>query len=106
MQHIYGAVTHQFDSVFSMEGRNGSRLLVYQDRDVKTLNVFLPLYNYGQGEQQNQDYIDEVEYMETRWATIKPSYVAGGRWQRTPRAGRREDPWDFYCHVVGSCDCH
>lgn len=107
MQHIYGAITHQFDSIFSVEGRNGARLLVYQDRDVKQLNVFWPLFYFGQGEQQNQLYMDKLEYMETRWATMSPSYVAGGKRDIIPRRPRRkEDPWDCYCHAEGSCDCH
>lgn len=108
MKHIYGAITHQFDSIFSVEGRNGSRLLVYQDRDVKQLNVFWPLFYFGQGEQQNQLYMDKLEYLETRWATISPSYVAGGKRDPIPRRPPRqkEDPWDCYCHTEGSCDCH
>lgn len=106
MQHVYGAITHQFGSIFSVEGHNGSRLLVYQDRDVKQLNVFWPLFYFGQGEEQSKRYVDKLEYFETRWATISPSYVAGGERQRTSRPRKRDDPWACYCQVEGSCDCH
>lgn len=110
MKHIYGAITHQFDSVFAVEGRHGARLLVYQDRDVTQLNVFWPLFYYGPGENQNQQYMDKLEYMETRWATINPSYVTGGTRPRTPRP-RRKESLRYCCCCCSTeeescCDCH
>lgn len=89
MQHVYGAITHQFDSVFSVEGRNGSRLLVYQDRDVKTLNVFWPLFYSAEGSSRTSS-------IWTSWSTWKRggrrsaramSQAGGGRGSHVPAKG-------------------
>ena len=111
MKHIYGAITHQFDSIYSVEGRNGSRLLVYQDREVKQLNVFWPLFYYGPGPDQDQEYVMKLAYLESRWASLSPSYAApGGESQSKPKIhyafSARQDPCICSCHTDGFCECH
>lgn len=107
LQHVYGAITHQFSSIYSVEGKHGARLIVYQDRDDKTLTTFWPLFYFSQGHDQHVFYALKLDYLETRWATIDPSYAAQ---QHKPSTKPHQPCIDSSCMCqncqASKCCCH